>query len=131
MKKILLMGCAAFVATSLITGCAVKTGNERLQTMNNQNIDTFIIDGKSTKSDVKAKLGGATNVDFMQNGLEKWQYFHTISVAKPVNYVPIVNWFVKGTDDTRKSLIILFDGDVVKTHTFASEDGETMGGLVR
>ncbi|GAB1464826.1 hypothetical protein MASR2M54_03260 [Aliarcobacter cryaerophilus] len=51
--------------------------------------------------------------------------------SKGVNYVPVVNWFVKGTDDTKKTLIVLFDGNVVKTHSFSSSEGETMGGLVR
>ncbi len=37
------------------------------------------------------------------------------SVQKGVNYVPVVNWFVKGTDDTKKTLIVLFDGNVVNT----------------
>ena len=50
---------------------------------------------------------------------------------KGINYVPVVNWFVKGTNDTKKTLIVLFDADVVKNHSFSSSEGETMGGLVR
>ena len=131
MKNFLLLGSSAVLVASLITGCAVKTGNDKLQEVTNENIDSVIKNGVSTKTEVKSKLGGPGRVDFLNNGLEKWEYDHTLKVEKGVNYVPIVSWFVKGTNDTKKSLVILFDGDIVKTHTFSTENGETMGGLVR
>ena len=131
MKRFLLLGSTTVLVASLITGCAVKTGNDKLQEVTNENIDSVIKNGVSTKTEVKSKLGGPGRVDFLNNGLEKWEYDHTLKVEKGVNYVPIVNWFVKGTDNTKKSLVILFDGDIVKTHTFSTENGETMGGLVR
>lgn len=131
MKRFLLLGSTAVLVASLITGCAVKTGNDKLQEVTNENIDSVIKNGVSTKTEVKSKLGGPGKIDFLNNGLEKWEYYHTLKVEKGVNYVPVVNWFVKGTDDTKKSLVILFDGDIVKTHTFSTENGETMGGLVR
>lgn len=131
MKNFLLLGSSAVLVASLITGCAVKTGNDKLQEVTNENIDSVIKNGVSTKTEVKSKLGGPGRVDFLNNGLEKWEYDHTLKVEKGVNYVPIVNLFVKGTDNTKKSLVILFDGDIVKTHTFSTENGETMGGLVR
>ena len=131
MKRFLLLGSTTVLVASLITGCAVKTGNDKLQEVTNENIDSVIKNGVSTKTEVKSKLGGPGRVDFLNNGREKWEYDHTLKVEKGVNYVPVVNWFVKGTDDTKKSLVILFDGDIVKTHTFSMENGETMGGLVR
>ena len=91
----------------------------------------MIKNGTSTKSEVRSKLGEPTNIDFMENGLEKWEYNHTRKVDKGINYVPVVNWFVKGTNDTKKILVVLFDGEVVKNHSFSSSEGETMGGLVR
>ncbi|MDD2897032.1 MAG: hypothetical protein PHG81_13565 [Aliarcobacter sp.] len=130
MKKNILV-ISILAASVLFTGCAVKTGNEKLQEVTNENIDSVIKNGVSTKTEVKSKLGGPGKIDFLNNGLEKWEYDHTLRVEKGVNYVPVVNWFVKGTNDTKKSLVILFDGDIVKTHTFSSENGETMGGLVR
>ena len=106
MKKILLVTTSVVLATNLFTGCAVKTGNDKLQSVTEQNIDSFIVNGVSTKKDVQAKLGGATSVDFMQNGLEKWTYLHTLKVEKGINYVPVANWFVRGTNDTKKSIYI-------------------------
>lgn len=131
MKKILLGSFAVAVSGFLITGCAVKTGNEKLQDVTKESVISMITNGKTTKNEVRTSLGEPTIVDFMDSGLEKWQYDHTRRVEKGINYVPVVNWFVRGTNDTKKTLVVLFDGNVVKNHTFSSSEGETMGGLVR
>ena len=131
MRKISLIASSLVLGTVLFTGCAVKTGNDRIENVTQDNILNMIKDGKSTKADVRKAFGEPRNIGFMDNGLEKWEYHHSRSVQKGVNYVPVVNWFVKGTDDTKKTLIVLFDGNVVKTHSFSSSEGETMGGLVR
>ena len=131
MKKISLIASSLVLGTVLFTGCAVKTGNDRIENVTQDNILNMIEDGKSTKADVRKAFGEPKNIDFMDNGLEKWEYHHSRSVQKGVNYVPVVNWFVKGTDDTKKTLLVLFEGNIVKTHSFSSSEGETMGGLVR
>ena len=131
MRKISLITTSLLLGTVLFTGCAVKTGNDRIENVTQDNILSMIEDGKSTKADVRKAFGEPRNIGFMDNGLEKWEYHHSRSVQKGVNYVPVVNWFVKGTDDTKKTLLVLFEGNVVKTHSFSSSEGETMGGLVR
>ena len=131
MRKISLITTSLLLGTVLFTGCAVKTGNDKIENVTQDNILNMIEDGKSIKADVRKAFGEPRNIGFMDNGLEKWEYHHSRSVQKGVNYVPVVNWFVKGTDDTKKTLIVLFDGNVVKTHSFSSSEGETMGGLVR
>ncbi|MCT7492297.1 hypothetical protein [Aliarcobacter cryaerophilus] len=131
MRKISLITTSLLLGTVLFTGCAVKTGNDRIENVTQDNILNMIEDGKSTKADVRKAFGEPRNIGFMDNGLEKWEYHHSRSVQKGVNYVPVVNWFVKGTDDTKKTLLVLFEGNVVKTHSFSSSEGETMGGLVR
>ena len=131
MRKISLITTSLLLGTVLFTGCAVKTGNDKIENVTQDNILSMIEDGKSTKADVRKAFGEPRNIGFMDNGLEKWEYHHSRSVQKGVNYVPVVNFFVKGTDDTKKTLIVLFDGNVVKTHSFSSSEGETMGGLVR
>lgn len=120
----------AITAAILTTGCAVKTGNETLGKMEKTQIDQQIVKGKSTKSDVKAMLGDPDKTDFDNNSNEKWTYVHTRKSAKGVNYVPVVNWFVAGTNDTTKTLIVLFDDSgVVKNYISSSADGETKAGL--
>ena len=131
MRKTVLVGMSVVLATSLFTGCAVKSGNDKLQDVTQENILEKIQNGKSTKADVRKVLGEPANVDFKENGLEQWNYTHSRKVEKGINYVPVVNWFVRGTNDTKKTLVVLFDGDIVKNHSFSSSEGETMGGLVR
>ena len=131
MRKISLITTSLLLGTVLFTGCAVKTGNDRIENVTQDNILSMIEDGKSTKADVRKAFGEPRNIGFMDNGLEKWEYHHSRSVQKGVNYVPVVNWFVKGTDDTKKTLLVLFEGNIVKTHSFSSSEGDTMGGLVR
>ncbi|WP_323589533.1 hypothetical protein [Aliarcobacter butzleri] len=131
MRKISLIATSLVLGTVLFSGCAVKSGNDKLQDVTKESVTDMIKNGTSTKSEVRSKLGEPTNIDFMENGLEKWEYNHTRKVDKGINYVPVVNWFVKGTNDTKKILVVLFDGEVVKNHSFSSSKGETMGGLVR
>ncbi len=131
MKKSILMLGSILAASVLFTGCAVKTGNDKLADVTNESVTSVVQNGVTTKQGVKEKLGEPSSVDFLSNGLEKWEYVHKISVEKGINYVPVVNWFASGTNDTKKTLVILFDNDIVKTHTFSKADGETMGGLVR
>ena len=45
--------------------------------------------------------------------------------------MPVANWFVGGTNDTTKSLVILFDGEIVKNFSIAVSEGETKGGLLQ
>lgn len=129
MQKVSLLAVLA-VSVLTMTGCAVKTGNENLGKMEKSQIDQQIIKGKSTKEDVKAMLGDPDKTDFDNNSNEKWTYIHTRKSAKGVNYVPVVNWFVAGTNDTTKTLIVLFnDNGVVKNYIASSAEGETKGGL--
>ena len=117
------------LCASLATGCAVKSGNDKLEDNTNESISKMITKEKSTKSNIKELLGEPQKVDFLANGLEKWEYSHLRKAAKAVNYVPVANWFVGGTNDTTKTLVILFDGDVVKNYTTAVAEGETKAGL--
>lgn len=131
MRSILKLSLRVVVAGALFTGCAVKSGNEKLQDVTQQSVEDMIKNGSTTKFDIRKNLGEPTNVDFTDSGLEKWEYNHSRKVEKGINYVPIVNWFVQGTNDTKKTLVILFEGDVVKNHSFSASEGESYGGLVR
>jgi hypothetical protein len=131
MRKIVLISTSLVLATALFTGCAAKTGNEKLQDVTQNSVSNMLKNGTTTKAEVRANFGEPEYIGFMDNGLERWQYNHSRSVEKGINYIPVVNWFVRGTNNTKKTLIVLFDGDIVKNHSFSSSEGETMRGLVR
>ena len=59
MKKISLIASSLVLGTVLFTGCAVKTGNDRIENVTQDNILNMIEDGKSTKADVRKAFGGA------------------------------------------------------------------------
>lgn len=129
MKKMVLIGLAA-AAAMMVTGCAVKAGNENLGKMEKNQIDNGIVKGKTTKADVKAMLGDPDRTDFDNNGNEKWTYVHVRKDAKVVNYIPVANWFIGGTNDTTKTLVVLFaDNGVVKNYINSDAKGETKAGL--
>lgn len=123
---------AILLASALLitTGCAVKSGNEKLGTMEKEKVNQSLTKGKSTKDDVKAFLGDPDKTDFDNNSMEKWTYTHVRKDAKFVNYIPIVNWFGSGTNDTTKTLVIIFDDNgIVKNYINSDAKGETKGGL--
>lgn len=124
--KVLLLTSALLITT----GCAVKSGNEKLGTVEKEKVQQALVRGKSTKDDVKTFLGDPDKTDFDNNSLEKWTYTHVRKDAKFVNYIPIVNWFGSGTNDTTKTLVVIFDDNgIVKNYINSDAKGETKGGL--
>ena len=120
---------ASVVALMLLSGCASKTGNEALEKANSQGIESILIKGTTTKAEVTDYFGEPQEVDFMDNGQEKWKYSHMRKSLKVINYVPVANWFIGGTNDTTKSLVLLFDKDVLVNYSIASAKGESKAGL--
>lgn len=128
-SKLIRVLSISLLGAAFISGCAVKTGNEKLEDVSNEKVSEFLKKDVTTKNQVKENLGEPQKVDFMSNGLEKWEYEHIRKQAKGINYVPVANWFVSGTNDTKKTLVVLFDGDIVKNYSVATAEGETKGGL--
>jgi len=109
----------------------VSTGNVKLAAMSTKEMKGKLIFGKTTKSEVRDILGEASDIDFTENGEEKWVYFHRESKSKFINFVPIVNTFKSGTNDTTKKVVIVFDKNgIIKNHAVVSAKGETKAGLL-
>lgn len=129
MKKVVVLS-VIMASALMMSGCAVKSGNETLGKLDKMQVEQGVTKGKSTKSDVKAMLGDPDKTDFDNNGLEKWTYIHVRKDMKAVNYIPVANWFVGGTNDTTKTLVVLFDDNgIVKNYINSDAHGETKGGL--
>lgn len=132
MKKILVLAVATAITSMTMTGCAVKSGNEQLGKIEKNQLEASIIKGETTKSSVKSLLGDPDRTDFDNNSLEKWTYIHVRKDVKAVNYIPVANWFVAGTNDTTKTLVILFnDKGIVQNYINSDAKGETKGGLLQ
>lgn len=97
--------CAAVLT---LTGCA-STGNETLRNESEAAIQGKIIEGKTTKADVRKMYGSPLKTSFTDAGLEVATYeFNNVS-SDFVNYVPVVNWFGSSSSGTKKELVVLFD----------------------
>jgi hypothetical protein len=97
----------ALVAVSLL-GCA-STGNESLRQESEATINQKLIEGKTTKAEVRSMFQSPTTTSFTDAGLEIWKYELSRMSADAVNYIPVVNWFGSSTSGTKKELVVLFD----------------------
>ncbi len=120
----------ALIVSLILAGCA-SSGNKQLAKMDAQSVDLSILDGQTTKAEVLNLFGNPSHIDYDVNGNEKWFYKHVKARAKAINFIPVANAFVQGTNETHKQLVIMFDDEeVVKKHAFSMADGETRVGLL-
>lgn len=112
----------------VISGCA-SDGNETLRHETETSVQGKIVEGKTTKVEIKSMFGSPIRTTFTDGGLEMWTYeFSKISM----DAVTLISVFVPvGTSasGTRKELVILFDTDNVTKRFVMSESAvkETTG----
>ncbi len=112
-----------------VVGCGAKTGHIFLEKMSDSDIGQKLVRNKTTKEEVKANFGDASDIDLRDNGTEIWIYEFKRSKAKGVNFVPIVNSLYQGTNDNVRRLKVIFNKcGVVENYAFSSSKGETKVG---
>ncbi len=123
---------SVFLLSLSLSGCGGTAGHAFLEKMSKEEIEKNLIVGKTTKEDVHKAFGQPSDTKFKDNGNEQWTYTFQRSDVKGSTFIPVVNWFHRGTDDQIKTLRITFDtkGILVK-HSFSSFTGETVVGLGR
>lgn len=114
----------------IINACSSKSGNTKLEYMAKKDISKMIVKGKTTESGVRSMFGEPQETDFMTDGRKKWKYIFMHKEEKGINYVPVANWFVGGTNDTAKTLLVLFKNGTVDDYMFSTSVGETMTGAI-
>jgi hypothetical protein len=127
MKRLILSSIAFGMLVSF-SGCAVKSGNVKLENLKREDVSKVIVKGSTTENGVRELFGEPQSTDFMADGRKKWKYSFMKKSEKGVNYVPVVNWFTRGTNDEIKSLVVIFKNDVVDDYMFSSSKGETNSG---
>lgn len=124
------MYAVIMICTLLIfSGCAAKTGNSQLENATQESVAQVITKGVTTKAELRRQFGDPQKVDFTESGLEKWEYMFLRKSQKAVNYIPIASAFVGGTNDTTKTLLVVFKGDIVENYALSAANGETKAGL--
>ncbi len=128
MKKTAII--TASIVTLTLSGCVAKTGNEKLASMEKNQIDRSIVKGKSTKASVKATFGEPETIEYDGKDNEKWEYTYATAQGHAINYIPIVSAFAAGSDGTRKTLEIYFDKKgVVKNYATSSSKNTVKAGV--
>ena len=126
MKKYLFLTLTFF----LIASCGSTSGNRVLLAESELSVDSKIIEGITTQSEIKAMFGSPFETTFTDGGMEIWKYRFDNLDADAVNYIPIVNMFTQSYSGDRKELVILFnDNGTVKRSSMAESDVTTKAGL--
>jgi outer membrane protein assembly factor BamE (lipoprotein component of BamABCDE complex) len=106
------LGYRIFAAAALcvvaLGGCA-SVGNETLRAESEQSVQKKIVEGRTTKSEVRAMFGSPIKTSFTDGGLEVWTYEFSKVSADAVSYIPIVNLFGATASGTKKELVVLLD----------------------
>ncbi|NMG46442.1 hypothetical protein GPA22_22275 [Aromatoleum toluvorans] len=117
-----------FVA-ALAAGCA-SVGNEQLRNETESSIQGKIVEGKTTKSQVRATFGSPLKTTFTDGGLEVATYEFTNVSADAISYIPIVNMFGASASGKKKELVVLFDkSGVVQRYSMSESDVKQKTGL--
>jgi hypothetical protein len=128
MKKLLVIG--GIVASSILaTGCA-SVGNESLRKESEASVAQKIVQGKTTKKEIRGMFGSPTKTTFTDGGLEIWNYDFSNVSADAISYVPIVNLFGASASGKKKELVVMYDqADVVKRFSMSESDVTQKTGL--
>jgi outer membrane protein assembly factor BamE (lipoprotein component of BamABCDE complex) len=128
MKKHLLL-CAAMAAAFVLTGCA-SVGTESLRKETEASVSQKIVQGKTTKTEVRAMFGSPTKTSFTDGGLEIWNYDFANVSADAISYVPIVNLFGASASGKKKELVVMYDEkNIVKRFSMSEADVHQKTGL--
>ena len=117
------------IVAALAAGCA-SVGNEQLRNETETSIQGKIIEGKTTKTQIRSTFGSPLKTSFTDGGLEVATYEFTNVSADAISYVPIVNLFGASASGKKKELVILFDkSGIVQRYSMSESDVKQKTGV--
>lgn len=117
MKKL-----AVLAAVLVLAGCA-GAGNESLRSETESTVSTKVVEGKTTKDEIRNMFGSPQKTEFTDGGLEIWRYEFAKMHGDAVNFIPVVNLFGSSASGTKKELVVMFDSNnVVKRYSMSVSD---------
>jgi len=108
MKKFAVPATVLALSVALLSGCA-SVGNETLREESEASVSKKIIEGKTTKAEVRAMFGSPTKTTFTDGGLEVWNYEFSNVSGDAINYVPILNLLGSSASGKKKELVVMYD----------------------
>ncbi len=126
-----ILGCILLVFALIIAqGCA-STGNDSLRKATEESVSKKIVDGKTTKAEIKEMFGSPVSTNYTDSGFEIWKYELEKVSPDAINFIPYVNILVAGSSGVKKELTILFDDeDRVKKFNMSESKIKTRTGLL-
>ncbi len=130
MSKIKTVAMLSVLLLPMATGACSNSGNKTLKNATQASVDAQIIDGVTTKEQVKQMFGDPLNVNYTDSGKEIWKYEMVHSSVDGINFVPGMAYFGSRNHGISKQLAIIFDGDKVLHHTMATSKTVTGTGVL-
>lgn len=128
MKK---MSLFSLVFVAFLAGCA-STGNVAIKEETESTISTKLIQGKTTKAEVRSLFGAPLSTTFTDAGNEIYKYSFSKTQANASNFIPIVGIFTAGAHGTEKNLTIMFDDKgIVKRYSLDESAVNTRTGILQ
>ena len=93
---------------ALLSGCT-SMGNTVLKKESEASVQQKIVQGKTSKAEIKAMFGAPASTTFTDGGLEIWRYDLTDMHADPQNFIPLALYFGSSSSGIKKELVIAFD----------------------
>jgi hypothetical protein len=116
------LGSAVLFGAILLASCATS-GRQ----ISEAEIKSFTV-GKSTMSDVEARLGPPTTTLTADDGTQTLSYVYAHSQARPESFIPIAGAFVGGVDSQSSSVSFNFkNGILTSRNQTQSNSGVTSG----
>ncbi|WP_437888627.1 hypothetical protein [Phytobacter sp. V91] len=126
MKKVLMV----MMISVALAGCA-SSGNQSLKKESEASVKSKVVEGVTTKAEVKKIFGSPAKTSFTDGGKEIWTYELADVSLDAVSYIPVVNWFGSSASGTKKELVIMFDGDKVQRYSMSESPVSTKTGLFK
>lgn len=119
--------------TLMAIGCA-NVGNKSMKNVTEDDIDTSLVAGQTTKAQVQAMFGSPIETTYTDGGLLIWTYRYDDTSALTMETIGSValTWGLLGTKSkgTRNELVVLFDeNDVVKRFNMSNSPIEAGTGI--
>lgn len=108
----------AFAVVLALVGCA-SAGNSSLKGATDESISSVLIEGQTTKSEVKEIFGSPFSTYFDGAGGEVWIYSRASYTSDAKNFIPFMALIGTSASGTNTQLQIKFsDDNVVERYTF-------------
>lgn len=134
-KSVVYCLCAVMLFSFSLIGCAKGGGgNQKLAGTSSSEIQDKLVEGRTTKAEVRDWLGEPTGISKNKNGTESWRYNLTNheSKVKASTFIPYIGGLVGGSESKteNRTLTINFKNGVVSDYSFDAHDYGSSTGVL-